>query len=778
MTPGHSTVLIGLGLALLTAVPARAGTYTWNRPSAVTDNWFTATNWLPAGGPTNAGDSALVTNGCVLLTNATAGLAEFLITNAVLVFSNWEACLSAAVVTVCSSGTLTHVTNSATTTNISGEWIPDARVNIVCSNFTLAAGGQIDANYRGYRSSVYDGYGPGRGKWGYNGAGGAAYGGRGEWGGPGAGGTSYPSYLMPTNPGSSGGGFNGNTLGGAGGGAVRIEAAGTVTLDGTVSANGGNGGAQYTAGGSGGGIFIQCFTFAGSTNGRLRANGGVGAQTTANWGGAGGGGRIAVLFTNTLGTVGVRFSAAGGAPSYYTNLVDVLGPAMGSLYLSNTNALGEFFARADAWQNQVQGAYLFFAEDSGGFKTNCSVSALTLSNVFLGLPDGYHLAVTNNLVLAATTATNSGLFLGANSVLTCSNLDLQSGAKCLTLSNASLTCSGGLVKSNAELVLWNDSRIACGGDVLLSGERLVLLTNPVFNCAGSLTLTNGASLTVYSGPTNETTESYGALVGVTNHLAVAANCWIYPYSHQTNGGSALFRVGSLALQTGGGINADAGGYGGTYVNGYGPGGGKWGYNGAGGGGYGGVGEYGNPGVAGTSYPSHFMPLAPGSGGAGLTAGSPASLGGNGGGAVRIEASGPVTLDGTVSANGGNGSGIYAGGGSGGGICIQCGDFDGSAAGILRANGGLGLVNANWGGSGGGGRITVWINVAPNIRTRYIDANGNARGVIAATNRPEFRGLTSVEPGAAIHYSPPDYRAAQPGTAFFFKYGKGIMLRIH
>jgi hypothetical protein len=69
----------------------------------------------------------------------------------------------------------------------------------------------------------------------------------------------------------SGGGANASR----GGGLVRVDARGDVTVDGTISANGGNGDAGNTSGGSGGAVFIstgEFMTFWGA--GELRARGG------------------------------------------------------------------------------------------------------------------------------------------------------------------------------------------------------------------------------------------------------------------------------------------------------------------------------------------------------------------------------------------------------------------------------------------------------------------------------------------------------------------------
>jgi hypothetical protein len=209
-------------------------------------------------------------------------------------------------------------------------------MKIVAHGVQIDTGGAISADAQGYYDGGYisapgRGYtllnGPGAGggtlgqKWqrggGYGGAGGRGHSGT-------SGGGTYGSPYGPMQPGSG-------TANSYGGGLVHIEAD-TVTLDGTITANGRNG----DAAGSGGGIHVDCRKFFG--NGKIFANGGNGG----NYGGGGGGGRIAIwtwiskgyadqikagtvpsrvdVSTNTLPTT---FTAA------FTNAVSVKGGAGG-----------------------------------------------------------------------------------------------------------------------------------------------------------------------------------------------------------------------------------------------------------------------------------------------------------------------------------------------------------------------------------------------------------------------------------------------------------------
>jgi hypothetical protein len=87
---------------------------------------------------------------------------------------------------------------------------------------------------------------------------------------------------------------------------VRINAAGTIDLNGPVRVNGVTGlssAGQGSGGGSGGGIDLRCNLFKGS--GSLEANGGNGGWQIATptvSGGGGGGGRIAVWYIHNTFT--------------------------------------------------------------------------------------------------------------------------------------------------------------------------------------------------------------------------------------------------------------------------------------------------------------------------------------------------------------------------------------------------------------------------------------------------------------------------------------------
>ena len=197
------------------------------------------------------------------------------------------------------------ITNSATL-NIAGD-------------ATIEQGGRIIADGLGYPGG--QGQGSGRNSYPSNlGSGGGGYGGMGaptgDQTGKYYGGRAYGSLTNPTDLGSGGGAYPSLVAGGAGGGAIRLNVAGALQLNGTISANGIDGATDGSGGGSGGSVWVSARELSGA--GTLSANGGMGKGT----GGGGGGGRIAVYcFTNqfagSIRAFGGGGERTGGAGTIY-----------------------------------------------------------------------------------------------------------------------------------------------------------------------------------------------------------------------------------------------------------------------------------------------------------------------------------------------------------------------------------------------------------------------------------------------------------------------------
>jgi hypothetical protein len=202
--------------------------------------------------------------------------------------------------------TALHLCTNGFLTDLAGDASLDV---VVLSNALIDQGGVLTADAKGY--PIGNNRGPGAAPNTNTYAGGGGYGGPGGTGYHGSpGGPTYGSLMQPVDLGSAGGTGNGEP-GSAGGGAIRFTVAGTLLLNGTISANG----VSFTPGhggcGSGGSIWLTTGTLQGS--GSISANGGTGRSDCD--GGGGGGGRIALYYgTNVSFDLAQQLSASGGGP--------------------------------------------------------------------------------------------------------------------------------------------------------------------------------------------------------------------------------------------------------------------------------------------------------------------------------------------------------------------------------------------------------------------------------------------------------------------------------
>ena len=690
-----------------------------------TADWSDVANWEPAGAPGDDDVLTIPAGGAVTIGAATSNLSSLVIAGSVTV-TNWEARIRAAEVRIAKGGVLTC------TGAIKKEAM--GRVWIQCEDLTVDAGGKIEVSECGYlakekpASGILDGYGPGRARSCYGiGAAHGGIGGYNVWNS--SNGESFTrtkpafeDYLYddptaPVEPGSSGRTSQWKK-GGSGGGAVRIEATGCVTVNGSVLADGGDApGALYSGyshgtGGSGGSVYITCKTFAG-VNGVIRAEGGDGHMVlyrpgSANsvWGYdapgdlgdmAGGGGMIAIHYDAAEQTAdlvkGMTISAAGGVFPY------------------------TYCCTAPTRANDDR------------YYTNADFGTLHFT-------DG-------KMLTALLGKGLSGQILGFTE-WTCDSLDF----------------TGGAVRFMGE-----GFKLKVNGDLKLSGKNVHLavggaaITNRVFHTevwagrqtvrlevGGDLTVSGGARLDIRSAETNALA-TVGAEVKIGRTLTVGKDGWLYAYCDCVNGGAPKFAVSNLTVSAGGLLTAEGRGFAAAagrsngaddqYWNycyrGYGP---TCGFgNSAGawaeytfkdgtkigapatGGSHGGLGGLstiaaGNNVKYAKTSDNPWRPVLPGSGG-----GSEAMAlhNGSGGGVIFVEAQDHIQVDGTINADGGrtwSNSGA-ASGGAGGTIFLSSKTFAGADTGVLTARGGdigkEGRKKAS--GAGGGGRIAVWTGEA-------------------------------------------------------------------
>jgi len=380
--------------------------------------WTNAGNWNPVGTPSTLDHAVLQSGTCVLRQNAY--VKSLVITNgSTLVFTNWSTKLYVSDDVTIRGGGLMTLPAAFTTSQMSN------RVYFSCSNLLVEKNGRIDTDRKGYFS--YNG--PGRGSL-------CTYGNGGGYGGQGGRefpdsevtvGQMYGSPGAPLAPGSGGGSHPSSdwpTKAGSGGGAVRVEASGTVTVHGVISANGGaatNG--QHSAGGSGGAIYITCKTFGGSSDGLMSVNGGNGWDN--NLSGGGGGGRIAVNYQAVSTQHTVRFSASQPTVEFATADMTnrwMHAARMGTLWFPDRQMLS---LPLPSWQ--FKNVNLIVPG-----MTSWALDSLTVTNTTLMLSPGtFLLKVTNNL----TVGSGGSLYLGAYDIrgtgytVRCNNLILTNGGR-------------------------------------------------------------------------------------------------------------------------------------------------------------------------------------------------------------------------------------------------------------------------------------------------------------------------------------------------------------
>ena len=408
---------------------------------------------------------------------------------------------------------------------------------------------------------------------------------------------------------------------------------------------------------------------------RVAGSGTVTAEggAAASNGGSGSGGRISVQYDPSV-------QATSSVPSLAFSALSRLTQARSYGHVQNSRIGTLCFPDDRLLTTPVPHSGVWVATNA---PTSRAFASLEVSGVWLQLPeDGLVLTVTNGL-------------------------DVQTDGR-LEVTNAVVSC-GSLAVTN--FGIFEMYRASTPGTAL--------------TVQATCTLADDSYLKICAAPTNGTL-AYGSLVSVGSELVINDNAWIIPDSHPENGGSLKFQVGKVTIGGGAGIDGSAAGYRHDGTSAYGPGAatGTWG-----GGGYGGVGGGAN---GGPTYGSSNAPVQCGSSGGG----SANHLGGSGGSLIWLEASGTVTLDGTLNADGGNG-GTYGSGGSGGGIYVTCPRFGGS--GSLTADGGDGGTDDRTGG-GGGGRICI---------TRVSAVGEAVTTSVEGGSDSEVSGSKDGEPGTVV-----------------------------
>ncbi len=527
--------------------------------------------------------------------------------------------------------------------------------------------------------------------------------------------STYGSIKTPTHPGSS------VSTTAYGGGYITLEAL-NLDVDGDVIADGGQFNYGCLDGASGGGVLIVADTITGT--GSIRANGGdsFGGSCISGPGSAGGGGRIAVKYVNSLaGTVSVEARGGcntslgcssatanngnGGAGTYYSAQIDGIvtqNPVAGTedLMISNgvvrasTTSFTDIITGQDSGYDTLvlddysrlnilngglitteeftfdTGAYMDI--DSGGiFVMSDPGDTLTLDgNTYVNVDNGGTLTVPNTLISHGTMVFDSDY---DSSSATLGNFTMTDGAGTSTFvlgENGSMT-----------LPVFDASNIQ-EGTFTQSGTLVVTDHNPVVVDDGVTYVTNVD--TTY----DDIDVSAGGTLTANVRIASNADFDIYgTVNHDlldagTTGGLDIEAdSGSVTVYAGGLIEADAKGrYQDSPTINFGAS-------------YGGRGNNTNH----DTYGDLKNPTLPGS--------STANIG-FGGGYISVLAD-TLTIDGDITADGSYRDYGCRDGGSGGGILLVANTIAGT--GNVGAIGGAGSGGACFtgpGGSGGGGRIAA------------------------------------------------------------------------
>ena len=533
---------------------------------------------------------------------------------------------------------------------------------------------------------------------------------------------AYGSLGAPAESGSGGSAAaTGAAMGGNGGGALRIRA-GTLVLDGVLSANGL--GAVGAGAGSGGSILVECGSLSGF--GSMRANGGH----VNGLGGAGAGGRIAVWVTSastfSLDRVtargGVGFDdAATGAPGtiLWTQggvtelVVENAGLAGEAAAMANIGLRGEieeigddFIVAADDLPEYALGHWIDPDGEDGSFEAfrvlgldgrriDTEPGLLASGDVgdsFRGVLPATRIRVGTAATFVtdldvATADVGTSLRIEFGAALTTGDLHIPEVTD-LLLDDLTLSCerlypSGGSLSS----LSITDARLEVQRGSLDVG--VTVIDGGVLSIGSSF---SGVDLELRAAmvtvPSSTASEVFPLDMELTGTLLIDEDSTIdvsgkgylgggRPGNPSANG----LAVGFQPVTAGGRTGGSHGGLGGHHAQG---------------------GEFGTH--VGPTYDAFVFPQYPGGGGNARLSGG--ERGYNGGGLMRLTVD-FLQLDGAILANGdgvdSSGPIETGGAGAGGGIYLEVGDLRGG--GEIRANGGSSSP-AVLSGCGGGGRIAI------------------------------------------------------------------------
>jgi len=577
----------------------QAATVTWDG-SAADGLWETDANWDSGVVPT-ALDDVIIDNvtttlstgqtasfltltvglgtnptGLVLIGDIASGGDITIANQGTLVQSNAVAQSITGTLVIQSGGLLTHQQNGT---------VQAYEVDFSASNVNIQAGGSINVDARGYSggvSSNYPGYGPGGGGGNnFSGAGGGGHGGHGGAGSSFLGGAGYCSLVDVATIGS-GGGSDGHD-GGYGGGLIRLNVSGTLTINGTISAKGArfrdtdSDIYTYNGGGAGGGVNLSAGTVAGTPQLFTLAGGDGGFS------GGGGGGGCALISYSVSNSITSSQVAIGGA----TSTADRVRGGAGLLYIKAAGLNGDLFSI-----NSVSGT----AATTTPVGDDFTFHSLTLGHANFYVTSSQSLVLMNAgnpFANAANSPTGTMRVSGAVTL----NTNVIASTTLHLLNGAVFTNSSTLqVAEGAGLTLDNGATLASAVNSFVSSGSLAF-NNWLGTEINDLTINAGTTTFSYYSTTTPFTLS-GDFTMNGGALTHAQN--VDAQTHVLN-----IEADNITFESGSYINVDGKGYSGGiagHYTGYGPGGGNGNnFSGAGGGGHGGDGGAGVSFAGGTAY---------------------------------------------------------------------------------------------------------------------------------------------------------------------------------
>lgn len=713
---------------------------------SASSDWNDPANWHGGVVPV-AGESAII-EGDAILSESTPRLSLLVVCDgATLTLSNWTTSVNADTVSI--EGL---VTCAGPFTNESAK----SRVWIKCGDLSIANDGAIDVSKKGWDGGLWDGelqihatgFGPGAASAESKSA--PSHGGMGGFNAvPHMPGSTYDDPYAPVEPGSGGTCPSkwGSGESHSGGGAVRIEAAGIVSVDGAILADGADAttafltSQKHDTGASGGSVWISCKAIKGS--GMISANGGDGG---------------APVYPPML------VLANGNYPSDDSRIGHAAGGGMVKIQTSDAEAQ----AAADVDGLKISAAPGYYRDEKFGCDT-------------LATFDRYNTHAEPGTVVITDAALRgrlvgkgiSGKLLDVPSFRHEGNFVWSWGHVRFPAEGFSFEVTGDLTVESAESrleignVCWTNMR--CAVNDTWGGREVNRLT-----VGGDFTIAEGATVEVRAAETNAAMR-WGAEVSVTGTMTVAGT--LYASCDPVNLSVPHFSVGALDVTADGLFSSDrrggAGGWDATTQNSMMGASHRWGFGAAtssqaAGGSHGGLGGVGvgsdgafvNNGLASATVGDRFAPDAPGMGGSVYGYGE----GGAGGGAIIVEAKSSINIDGTVSSDGwmsgyfskysGNDASLPEGyqcrvaSGAGGTVYLSGSTVSGG--GRISARGGDGANYANSAsGCGGGGRVALWSGVE-NAAKYGTERRCRIRRTAKAQEGCTYAGVVDVSGGTNIY----------------------------